>query len=72
MSTNEGKFKAYWIDKNAQVETPIEYGYTQGWTEFLDNIEFFIFILLALVICIAPIFVVNIKWVQIILSCLQS
>ncbi|MGM9945283.1 MAG: ABC transporter permease [Lysinibacillus sp.] len=48
--------QAYWSDKNAQVHTPIEYGYTQGWTELLDNIEFFIFIFLAIVICIAPIF----------------
>ncbi len=48
--------QAYWADKNAQVQTPIEYGYTEGWNKFLDNIEFFIFVLLVIVICVAPIF----------------
>lgn len=38
------------------MQTPIEYGYTEGWNKFLDNIELFIFVLLVIVICVAPIF----------------
>lgn len=46
----------YWLHKNEQVQTPIEYGYTQGWTKFLNQIEFFVFVLLVIVIAIAPVF----------------
>ena len=48
--------KEFWLNKAAQVTTPVEYGYAGGWKDFFDIAQFLIFALLAVVIACASVF----------------
>lgn len=48
--------KAYWQNMNSKVETPVQYGYFEGWDVLFTSWELFIFALLAVCITIAPVF----------------
>lgn len=44
--------RAFWLDKAARVQTPVEYGYAGGWLDFLDMAQSLIFaLLLAAIAC---------------------
>lgn len=48
--------KEFWLEKNKEVSTPFEYGYHQGWKTVLDCIELMVLPIIAICICIAPVF----------------
>lgn len=48
--------KAYWKNRNSKVNTPLQYGYYEGWEIILTSFELFMFALLAVCIAIAPVF----------------
>ena len=48
--------KEYWQKKNSQVETPLQYGYYEGWEVITSAFELLMFALLAVCIVIAPVF----------------
>lgn len=48
--------KDFWIDRSDAVSTPIEYGYSGGWKDFLQMTQFLIFALIAVVIACASVF----------------
>lgn len=50
------KEKSFWIDKNNKIETPYTYGYYGGWKFLNSCIELLALPILAICICIAPIF----------------
>lgn len=48
--------RTYWLDKQASVETPFEYGYAEGWSDILDCIGFLVFAMLGICVTLAPVF----------------
>lgn len=48
--------KAFWHAKNSQVETPYVYGYHAGWKSLFQCFELLIVSIIAICICIAPVF----------------
>lgn len=48
--------KKYWKEKSINIERPLKYGYKDGWETIFDRLTFFMFVILAVCICIAPIF----------------
>lgn len=48
--------KNYWINKTNNIETPIEYGYCGGWKAFLNSDDLLLVAIIAVCICLAPIF----------------
>lgn len=48
--------KSFWLEKNKDVATPYEYGYHEGWNAILKCIELMVLPIMAICICIAPVF----------------
>lgn len=48
--------KAYWRNMNNDVETPLQYGYHEGWKVILTAFELLMFAILAICMVIAPVF----------------
>lgn len=48
--------KAYWRNLNSKVETPLQYGYHEGFKIIMSSFELLMFALLAVCIVIAPVF----------------
>lgn len=48
--------KAYWQNMNSKVNTPLQYGYYEGWEIIFTCFEMFMFALLAVCITVAPVF----------------
>lgn len=53
MSTEQ---KEYWSNMSSKVETPLQYGYHEGWEVIITSFELLMFALLAVCIVIAPVF----------------
>lgn len=60
LNNNEFKLsqseKNFWEEKSKQCYESYDYGYHSGWMEFLDKSGFFIFIILAICISVAPVY----------------
>lgn len=50
------KQKEYWSNMSSKVETPLQYGYHEGWEIIMSSFELLMFALLAVCIVIAPVF----------------
>ncbi len=48
--------REYWSNMSSKVETPLQYGYHEGWEIILTSFELLMFALLAVCIVIAPVF----------------
>lgn len=48
--------KEYWRSMNSRVETPLQYGWHEGWEIILNSFELLTFALLAVCIATAPVF----------------
>lgn len=48
--------KEFWINRTDKVELPYEYGYCGGWKTFLNCSELLLVGIIAICICIAPVF----------------
>lgn len=48
--------KAYWGRMASKVNTPLQYGYYQGWEIIISSLELLMFAILAICIVIAPVF----------------
>lgn len=48
--------KQFWNTQNSQVETPYEYGYHAGWKSLFQCFELLIVSIIAICICVAPVF----------------
>lgn len=48
--------KNFWLEKNEKIQLPYEYGYCWGWDMFLKCGELLVVAILAICICIAPVF----------------
>ncbi len=48
--------KEFWYEKNKEVSKPYEYGYHAGWDVILKCIELMVLPIIAICICIAPVF----------------
>lgn len=48
--------KSFWIEKNKDVSIPFEYGYHEGWRTLFSCIELMALPIIAICICIAPMF----------------
>lgn len=48
--------KEYWLKMNGNVETPLQYGYFEGWKVIISCSELFIFPILAICIILSPVF----------------
>lgn len=48
--------KSFWIEKNKDVSIPFEYGYHEGWRTVFSCIELLVLPIIAICICIAPMF----------------
>ena len=48
--------KEYWGNMSSKVETPLQYGYHEGWEIIMSSFELLMFALLAVCIVIAPVF----------------
>ncbi|ASA24135.1 hypothetical protein [Paenibacillus donghaensis] len=48
--------KDFWNAKNSQIETPYEYGYHAGWKSLFQCFELLIVTIIAICICVAPVF----------------
>lgn len=48
--------KSFWIEKNEDVSIPFEYGYHEGWRTVFSCIELMALPIIAICICIAPMF----------------
>lgn len=48
--------KDYWRGMSDEVETPLQYGYYEGWEIIMSSFELLIFALLAVCIVLAPVF----------------
>lgn len=48
--------KKFWLKKNSKISSPYEYGYYEGWKAILECIELMAIPIIAICICIAPIF----------------
>jgi len=53
MSTEQ---KEYWSNMSSKIETPLQYGYHEGWEVIITSFELLMFALLAVCIVIAPVF----------------
>lgn len=54
--TYSNQEKDFWNAKNSQIETPYEYGYHAGWKSLFQCLELLIVPIIAICICVAPIF----------------
>lgn len=48
--------KEYWSNMSSKIETPLQYGYHEGWEVIMSSFELLMFALLAVCIVIAPVF----------------
>ena len=48
--------KEYWLNMNSKVETPLQYGYFEGWKVIISCFELLLFPLLAICIVLCPVF----------------
>lgn len=48
--------KEYWSNKASNVDTPLQYGYYEGWNVIISSFELLMFAILAICIVIAPVF----------------
>ena len=48
--------KEYWSNMSSRIETPLQYGYYEGWEIIMTSFELLMFALLAVCIVIAPVF----------------
>lgn len=48
--------KKYWSNMSGKVESPLQYGYYEGWEIIMSSFELLMFALLAVCIVIAPVF----------------
>lgn len=48
--------KEYWSNKASNVDTPLQYGYYEGWNVIISCFELLVFAILAICIVIAPVF----------------
>lgn len=48
--------KAYWRELNSQVDTPLQYGYYEGWDVLSSSFELLMFAMLAVCMVIAPVY----------------
>lgn len=48
--------REYWMDKQASVETPFEYGYAEGWSDIIDCIGFLVFAVLSVCVTLSSVF----------------
>lgn len=48
--------KEYWSSKASSVDTPLQYGYYEGWDVIISSFELLMFAILAICIVIAPVF----------------
>lgn len=48
--------KEYWSDVAKNVDTPLQYGYYEGWEVIISSFELLMFAILAICIVIAPVF----------------
>lgn len=48
--------KEYWSSKASNVDTPLQYGYYEGWNVIISSFELLMFAILAICIVIAPVF----------------
>lgn len=48
--------KEYWQDLNSGVQTPLQYGYHEGWAVIISCFELFMFPILGICIMLAPVF----------------
>ena len=48
--------RAYWTQKQAEVSTPIAYGYAGGWENIMDCMGFLAFAMIAVCVALAPMF----------------
>lgn len=48
--------KEYWSNMSNNVDTPLQYGYYEGWNIIISSFEFLMFAILAICIVIAPVF----------------
>ena len=48
--------KAYWNGMAGKIDTPLQYGYYEGWEIIISSFELFMFALLCVCIVIAPVF----------------
>lgn len=48
--------KEYWSSMVGNVDTPLQYGYFEGWEIIISSFELLMFVLLAICIVIAPVF----------------
>ena len=48
--------KAYWGSMQSKVDTPLQYGYYEGWNIIISSFELLMFAILAICIVIAPVF----------------
>lgn len=48
--------KEYWLGRNAGIETPLQYGYYEGWEIIISSFELLVFSLLGICIVLAPVF----------------
>ena len=54
MLSNEQK--EYWGSMAGKVDTPLQYGYYEGWEVIISSFELLMFVLLAICIVVAPVF----------------
>lgn len=47
---------AYWTEQNSKVQTPLPYGFYEGWEILINSLELMILVFLAICIVIAPVF----------------
>ncbi|MEG2786994.1 MAG: ABC transporter permease subunit [Romboutsia sp.] len=50
------KEKSFWLNKNEKIEAPYMYGYHEGWNVLLNCMELLAVPIIAICICIAPVF----------------
>lgn len=48
--------KTYWSNMSSKADTPLQYGYFEGWEIIISSFELFMFALLCVCIVIAPVF----------------
>ena len=48
--------KEYWSNKASNIDTPLQYGYYEGWDIIISSFELLMFAILAICIVIAPVF----------------
>lgn len=48
--------KNFWLKMNESVKEPFTYGYAKGWINLIDSTGLWFFLVLAICVCIAPVF----------------